>query len=233
MASWRVAGGLVVLVLLALVGVDTRAQEATPAAAPFGIVREPLPAETVSQGAGNVASLQLERVQFQPGATLTLGADEAQIVVLVVEEGALEVQSPSPLTIQRVGATGEEPLVTESISPRTNVALETGDRLVSLVSEGMQLRQAGDQPTRLLHIGVELAPGADSASVTTEPRESRGLVLALAVVEPLPCPPGTEPGSPSLAATPGAGGGGGGSGGVAIALAAAPACIDIGATPVP
>jgi hypothetical protein len=229
MAWWRVVGGLAILGILGLAGVDTEAQEVTPTTAPPGVVREPLPGATVSQVSGNIASLQLERWQFPPGAALTLAADEAPIVVLVIEAGALDVRSPAPLTIQRGGAAAEIAL-TETIPPQTGVTLRTGDRLVTLTANGLQLRNLSDQPARILHVGVVLE---SSSPLATAPQPSGGLVLALAVVEPPHCPPGTEPGSPPLAATPNAGGGGGGAGGVAIAFAAAPACVEIGATPAP
>jgi hypothetical protein len=136
MAWWRVVSGLAVIGILALVGVNTAAQEVTPATSPSGIVREPLPGEIVSQSTGNVASLQLERLQFPPGTSLTLAADEAPIVVLVIEAGTLDVQSPAPLTVQRAVA-ATEIAFTETTLPQTDVELKTGDRLVSLSADGL------------------------------------------------------------------------------------------------
>ena len=180
--------------------------------------------------AGNAGPLDLTRVHMPAGAETVIGPDEAEVLVLAVESGAAVVDSPAPMMVQRASVDGQAQK--ESVAAGSSVTLAPGDSLVSLEPAGTHLRNPGPDTASVLSIGLRTS-AVEEAQAAATPGAERGLVLALALVMPPPCPPGTEPGSPSLAATPGGGGGAGGAGGVALAVAAAPACIDVGATPVP
>jgi hypothetical protein len=232
MPRTRIVGLLACLVALTVVFAGTTAQEASPSTAPASVTREPLTSAAVSRLEGVAGPLAIERVRIPAGAETLIDPGEATLLVLVVESGTLDVESPSAVTIQRA-ATGEDTAPAETVAAHTALALAQGESLVSLAPGGIQLHNSGPETTSLITIDLGSSAAAATPAATTEEAADHGLVMAVALVVPPPCPPGTEPGSPSLAATPGAGGGGGGAGGVALAFAAAPACIDVGATPVP
>jgi hypothetical protein len=222
------------LVAIAVGSAATTAQEATPRPVPMqsGVTREPLTSEAVSQLQGVAGSLKIERVRITAGGEAIYNPDDVAVLVLVVESGMLDVESPSAATVQR-GATENGRKQAESIAARTPISLDPQDSLVSLSPAGTHLRNPGKETISFISIGFGGGATASAEPAAVAGTEDQGLVMALALVVPPPCPPGTEPGSPELAATPGAGGGGGGAGGVAVAFAAAPACIDVGATPTP
>jgi hypothetical protein len=223
---------LAVLALAAALGGTTlvrAADDATPSAS-APVTREPLSSEAVAHMAGNAGPLDLTRVHVPAGAETVIGPDEAEVLVLAIESGAAVVDSPAAMMVQRAPMDGQSQK--ESVAAGSSVALAPGDSLVSLDPAGTHVRNPGPDAASVLSIGLRSSAVREAQAAAT-PGAERGLVLALALVMPPPCPPGTEPGSPSLAATPGGGGGGGGAGGVALAVAAAPACIDVGATPVP
>ncbi|MFN8594292.1 MAG: hypothetical protein U0031_22790 [Thermomicrobiales bacterium] len=234
MFRWLVLGLLACLVAVVAVPLGSAGQEATPSAtsATSEITREPLTSEAASRLQGMAGPLHIERIRIPGGGEWQVGAGDAALAVVVVETGAVGGVSPAPVTIQRTGDS-DHPTWAEPIAAATEFGLNAGDALVSQAPSGMVFRNPGADPVTLISIGIG-ASASEGGVASVEPaNQGSGLVMALALVVPPPCPPGTEPGNPSLASTPGAGGGGGGSGGVAVAFAAAPSCIDAGATPVP
>lgn len=207
------------------------AQEATPAGGDVtaGVTRQPLTAEAVSHLEGLAGPLTIERLRIPAGVGVTMTPHDGSLVVVVVEGGVLEGTSPADVTIQRrtEGATAQA----LDVAPGEVFTLSFGDVLVSLAPEGLSLQAASGQQASVVQIGI----GSDhplSEPVLTEDGVPSGLVMALSLVVPPACPPGTAPEAPKDAATPLAGGGGGGSGAFAVALAAAPACVAAG-TPTP
>lgn len=207
------------------------AQEATPerGTVTAGITRQSLTTEAVSHLEGMAGPLTIERVRIPPGAGVTLTPADGNLVVIVMEQGGLEGSSPENVTIQQqaegAGASAMD------IAAGTPFNLAFGDVLVSLAPVGLELHATGAEHATVVQIGIGSdTPIAEAA--TTEEGVPSGLVMALSLVVPPACPPGTAPEAPEDAATPLAGGGGGGSGAFAVALAAAPACVAQG-TPTP
>ena len=207
------------------------AQDATPEAGTVtaGITRQPLTSEAVSQLDGLAGPLTIERLRIPPGAGMTLTPADGALVVIVMERGTLQGSSPAMVTIQHQAEGAEASAM--DIAAGDPISLGFGDVLVSLAPEGLELQATGSEQAMVVQIGIgSVAPIAGTAM--TEEGMPSGLVMALSLVVPPSCPPGTAPEAPQDAATPLAGGGGGGSGAFAVALAAAPACVAAG-TPTP
>jgi hypothetical protein len=207
------------------------AQEATPDAGTVtaGVTRQSLTSEAVSHLEGMAGPLTIERLRIPPGAGVTITPTDGDLVVIIMERGTLEGSSPEPVTIQHQAEDAEATAV--EIASDTPFRLAVGDVLVSLDPEDLELYATGSEQAMMVQIGIGSdTPNAEAA--TSEEGVPSGLVMALALVVPPACPPGTAPEAPKDAATPLAGGGGGGSGAFAVALAAAPACVAQG-TPTP
>lgn len=207
------------------------AQDATPEAGivTAGVTRQPLTSEAVSHLEGLAGPLTIERLRIPAGANVTMTPADGDLVVIVMERGTLEGASPAQVTIQHQDAGGEA--TARDLAAGETISLSSGDVLVSLAPDGLELTATGDEQAMVVRIGI----GSDrplAESVTTDEGVPSGLVMALSLVIPPACPPGTAPEAPADAATPLAGGGGGGSGAIAVALAAAPACVADG-TPTP
>ena len=200
------------------------AQDATPDAGivTTGVTRQPLTSEAVSHLEGMAGPLTIERLRIPPGAGVTMSPADGDLVVIVMERGTLAGLSPAAVTIQHQG---ESPAATAmDIAAGDPFSLSFGDVLVSLAPEGLELQATGSEQAMVVQIGIGSdRPIADAAA--TDQGVPSGLVMALSLVVPPACPPGTAPEAPKNAATPLAGGGGGGSGAFAVALAAAPACV--------
>ena len=209
----------------------TVAQEATPGpdTVTAGVTRQSLTSEAVSQLEGLAGPLTIERVRIPPGAGLTMTPADGDLVVIVMERGALQGFSPATVTVQHQAEGAAA--VAMDIAAGDPINLGFGDVLVSLAPDGLELVATGPEQAMVVAIGI----GSDepiSGATTREDGMPSGLVMALSLVVPPACPPGTAPEAPKDAATPLAGGGGGGSGAFAVALAAAPACVAEG-TPTP
>lgn len=227
----RLFVGLVLAGAMLVSAIAVVAQEATPepGTVTAGVTRQALTSEAVSHLEGMAGPLTIDRLRIPVGAGVTMTPDDGELVVIVLERGTLEGSSPDKVTIQHQA---EGAVATAmDITPGTPFNLAFGDVLVSLAPEGLELRATGTEQAMVVQIGVGSdTPIAESA--TTEEGVPSGLVMALSLVVPPACPPGTAPEVPKDAATPLAGGGGGGSGAFAVALAAAPACVAQG-TPSP
>jgi hypothetical protein len=211
---------------LAVVAQDASPEPDTVTA---GVTRQSLTSEAVSHLEGMAGPLTIERLRIPPGAGVTITPADGDLVVIIMERGTLEGSSLEQVTIQHQVDDGEATAV--DIAPGTPFKLAVGDVLVSLAPEGLELGATGADQAMMVQIGIGSdTPIAEEA--TTEEGVPSGLVMALALVVPPACPPGTAPEAPQDAATPLAGGGGGGSGAFAVALAAAPACVAQG-TPTP
>ncbi|MFT4038629.1 MAG: hypothetical protein QM692_10650 [Thermomicrobiales bacterium] len=194
-----------------------------------GVTRQPLTAEAVSHLEGMAGPLTVERLRIPASAGVTMSPADGALVVVVVESGSLEGSSPGIVTIQRKSDGGA--VSAQDFAADQPFTLGAGDVLVSLAPDGLSLVASAVEPASVVQIGI----GSDRplpAASTVEGVPS-GLVMALSLVVPPACPPGTAPEMPPDAATPLAGGGGGGSGAFAVALAAAPACVAADATPIP
>lgn len=231
MRIYHVFAGLALVGALLGSSLAVMAQDATPAAETVstGVIRQSLTSEAVSDLEGLAGPLTIERLRIPPGATVTMTPADGNLVVIVVERGVLDGVSPAPVTIQHQPEGAAATAV--DIAAGDAINLSHGDVLVSLAPEGMELYATGPEQAMVVQIGIgSERPIAEGAS--TEEGVPSGLVMALSLVVPPACPPGTAPEAPENAATPLAGGGGGGSGAFAVALAAAPACVAQG-TPTP
>lgn len=224
-----IAGIALVAALLAGSFAATAQDTTGDSAATAGVTRQPLTAEAVSQLEGMAGPLTIERLHVPASAGVTMTLADGALVVVVVESGSLEGMSPGVVTIQRKSDDGAASA--QDFAADQPFSLGAGDVLVSLAPDGLSLVASAAAPARFVQIGI----GSDRplpAASTAEGVPS-GLVMALSLVVPPACPPGTAPEMPQDAATPLAGGGGGGSGAFAVALAAAPACVAADATPTP
>lgn len=209
------------------------AQDATPETETVtaGVTRQPLTSEAVSHLEGMAGPLTIERLRIPAGASVTMTPEDGELVLIVMERGTLEGSSPADVTVQH--QTQGETATAVDIAAGSPISLTFGDVLVSLAPVGMELHATGDEQAMVVRIGIGSdRPIAEMAASENEEGMPSGLVMALSLVVPPACPPGTAPEAPQDAATPLAGGGGGGSGAIAVALAAAPACVAQG-TPTP
>lgn len=231
MRLFRIFAGLALAATLLGSALASVAQDATPDATTVtaGVTRQSLTAEAVSHLEGLAGPLTIERLRIPPGAGVTMAPADGDLLVIVMERGTLEGSSPATVTVQHQ-AEGEAATAVD-IAAGDPITLGLGDVLVSLAPDGLELWATGSEQAMVVQIGI----GSDTplaGPATTEEGVPSGLVMALSLVVPPACPPGTAPEAPQDAATPLAGGGGGGSGAFAVALAAAPACVAEG-TPTP
>ncbi|MDQ2654028.1 MAG: hypothetical protein M3Z20_13430 [Chloroflexota bacterium] len=231
MRIYQAFTGLALFAALLGSSVAVVAQDATPASGTVtaGVTRQPLTSEAVSHMDGMAGPLTIERLRIPAGAGITMTPEDGELVVIVVEGGTLQGSSPAQVTIQHQDQRGEA--TAQDIAAGDLINLSSGDVLVSLAPVGMELSATSTEQAMVVRIGI----GSDrplAESATAEEGVPSGLVMALSLVIPPACPPGTAPEAPRDAATPLAGGGGGGSGAFAVALAAAPACVSQG-TPTP
>jgi mannose-6-phosphate isomerase-like protein (cupin superfamily) len=135
---------------------QTRAQEATPEAAPFppGVTVEPLalgfgalPAET---------DFELFRWTLAPGTVFPDSPVNAAVALLYVESGTLTVQFTTPLAIERGAALAvlATPGVAmpgpDQVTADTAETLEAGDSVVAPLHAHGELRNEGSEPVVFL-----------------------------------------------------------------------------------
>jgi hypothetical protein len=200
------------------------AQETTAETpAPSGVAFEPVTGELVPPLVAEGAEVQLERASFSSGASYTIAAADAQLLLVSIESGALTVRSSTPLVINRAGEGTAATVRQEWVAADSELTLERGDSFVRPPRSQQELRNEGEEPTVALMASISGAPTDAPAGSTLS--SGGGLVVALAVVVVPECEDGYVPAEVAPAATPGGGGGGGGAGGVAVAIAAAPECV--------
>jgi hypothetical protein len=234
------APGLLLAVFLAVAPISwTRAQEGTPTVP--DVTFEPVAEGTAPPLVASQAGVRLERATFAPGARHTVAADDAELLLVAVESGALTVRSSAPLVVNRASAqTTAGAQAQELTAADTESTLGPGDSFVRPLDSKQELRNESEEPAAALMVSLAQRSASQASSATSTPeavRQGAGVVVAVAVVVVPECREGYSPAEIHPMATPGGGGGGGGGGGVALAIAAAPECVGPGAvaeaTPAP